>query len=210
MRNLSQEQINAKLAKAVSLLAECSASVNLDSAMDMIAGGENITRANFGSYGTVPDTIWAHMDNWEIADRVSKEAQELQNNVDPRSFMKDNEGVKTPRDMQAEQAESVVGLIKDIVKNGTGARLTCPTGIGRTMILTMACNVLVKEGINVVYASSHRVMVEQMKEFGPDFHTMTFQEFTSRDVEEVPCELVIYDHHVDVDFGDDIVGIRMF
>ncbi len=66
------------------------------------------------------------------------------------------------------------------------------------------------EDINVVYASSLQVMVEQMKEFGPDFHTMTFNEFASRDKEEIPCDLVIYDHQCDVAFNDDIVGIRMY
>lgn len=210
MKLLTQPQFDAKLNQAIALLAECSASVNLDSAMDMISGGDEI---KFSDYGVVPDTIWAHMENWDLAERVSKATQELQDGVDPKVFMKDNDTAdqsKTgPRQMQHEQASNVVDLIRKMILNGTNGRMTCPTGIGRTMILTLACNQLVKEGFDVVYASSMNVMVEQMREFGPNFHTMTYRDFVQRDKNDVPCGIVIYDDAKDVDFGDDILAIRM-
>ena len=116
----------------------------------------------------------------------------------------------TPREMQTEQANHVFDLICQVVLNGNNCRMSSPVGIGRTMIMTLACNRLIKEiGLDIVYASPHRVLVEQMREFGPDFPTMTFREFVQRDVQEVPCGVVIYESHHDVDFGDDIVAIRL-
>lgn len=211
MKKLSQAQFDAKLNMAIALLAECSASVNLDSAMDMIAGGEAI---NFDGYGTVPDTVWAHLEHWDIAERVSKATQELQKGVDPKYFMKDNATADQPKattrdEFQADQAKNVTQLIRQMILNGTNGRLSCPTGIGRTMILTLACNELVKDGLHVVYASPMQAMVEQMKEYGPNFHAMTYREFAQRDKEEVPCEIVIYDDAKDMTFGEEVLAIRL-
>ena len=211
MKVLTQPQFDAKLNMAIALLAECSASVNLDSAMDMIAGGEDV---NFDGYGTVPETIAAHIEHWDIAERVSTATQELQKGVDPKYFMEDNipaEQFKstTREEFQTSQVDVVIQLIKQMMSNGTNGRLTCPTGIGRTMILTEACNKLVDAGIDIVYTSGMRAMIDQISEYGPKFHALTYREFNARDKAEIPVQIVVYDDCKDMNFGDGIVAIRL-
>ncbi|MFY0656416.1 MAG: hypothetical protein JXR12_06670 [Neptunomonas phycophila] len=209
MKLLSQPQFDAKMNQAIALLAECTASCNAATAIGMIEDGESMN--DFPDFGVDSGTIETILNGHTIFERVATATQELQKGVDPKVFMTDNDtaGQTGPRQMQHEQASNVVDLIRKMILTGTNGRMTCPTGIGRTMILTLACNQLIKEGFNVVYASSMSAMVEQMREFGPDFHTMTFREFGQRDVQEIPCDIVIYDDAKDVDFGDDILAIRM-
>ncbi len=85
---LSQEQFDSNLNMAIALLAQCSASINLDSALDMVAGGDDVS---FGGYGTTPETITAHLEHWDIAEQVSEATQTIQKNVDFKLLINDND-----------------------------------------------------------------------------------------------------------------------
>ncbi len=114
-----------------------------------------------------------------------------------------------PRTQQKEQAELLHDLLGKMRMVGTSGKLNMPTGIGKSMIITLAANKLVDEGVNVVYASSMTVMVEQMREFQPNFRTVTFREFNDIDLTEDPVDVVLYDDVRSMDFGDNILAIQL-
>lgn len=114
-----------------------------------------------------------------------------------------------PRTQQKEQAELLHDLLGKMRLIGTNGKLNMPTGIGKSMIVTLAANKMVDEGVNVVYASGMTALVEQMREFQPKFRTVTFREFNDIDQTEDPVDVVLYDDVRPMDFGNGILAIRL-
>lgn len=108
-----------------------------------------------------------------------------------------------------EQAQRILTMIKTLIDSNQDGQIRCPIGVGRSMVLTLAGNQLVDIGLNVVYASPMQAMVDQMREFGPNFHAMTYRDFAHRDKTEIPCDVVLYDDVMNVSFDENVLAIRL-